>query len=315
MKKKNLYSGFEKREFPFIYLLIAFPVLQFAVFWAFVNFNSIMLAFKDATGTFTLDNFSQVFEAISGEDGYGFNLLDIIGRSLTLWSISTLFAFPIGLATTYVLFRRVCGHYVYRICYLLPSLVGGVIWVAMVKQLAEYNGPIIYLLSKIGVKFHPTVLNQGLFAHESTAFPTLCIMTFVLGFVGGNAVLTGAYSRIPSELYEVGRLDGIGFWTEFFRVAIPCVWSTIATLITFSLCSIFIADGNVFLYSNGTGEPGMATVGYYLYFLVYRLSISSAVNLPYGYPAALGICITVITVPIVLVGRWLLDKVTDTVET
>ena len=314
-KKCSAYSDFEKRDFLFVYLLIALPVIQFAVFWFYVNCNSFALAFEDPLGNFTLDNFKDVFNAFSGTDKYGWNLIELLKRSLTLWTVANVIAFPIGIATTYVLFRKVCGHYVFRVCYMLPSIVGSVVWVATVKQLAEYNGPIIEFLTSMGVKLNPSVLKNGLFAHASTAFPTLLWLSFLMGICGGNVVLTGAYSRIPTELYEVGKLDGVGFWTEFFKVAIPCVWPTISTIVTFSLCTIFIADGNVFLYSNSTGKPEMATMGYYIQFLVYRISLAGQTNPPYGYPAAIGMLVTVITVPIVLIGKWLLEKVTEPVET
>ena len=317
-ERKKLYSDFEKRDFPFIYVLIALPVLQFAIFWFFVNVRSFTLAFQNTMGNFSFENFKDVWQGIIGNDTHypQFNLASMLGRSFSLWAIANLLAFPIGVATTYVLYRRVTGHYVFRICYMIPSLVGSVVWVAVVKQLAEFNGPIIYILKGLGVQFSEIVESQGLFSDASTAFPTLCVLTFLIGICGGNAVLTGAYARIPEELFEVGKLDGIGFWKEFFRVSVPCVWPTIATLVTFSLCSVFTADGNVFLYSNGTGEPKMSTMGFYIYFLVYKISNYNGVGqLPYGYPAALGMTITIITLPIVLFGRWLLEKISEPVET
>ena len=56
-EKKSKYSRLEKRQFKFVYLLIAFPVLQFLVFWVYLNFSSILLAFKNGAGEFTLANF------------------------------------------------------------------------------------------------------------------------------------------------------------------------------------------------------------------------------------------------------------------
>ena len=309
------YSAFEKRDFLFVYLLIAVPVIQFAVFWAYVNFSSFLLAFQTPQGKFTWQNFTDLFTTMREGDAEGFKFFVMLGRSLSLWSVSNLLAFPISLATTYVLYKRVTGHYVFRICYLLPSLVGSVVWAAMVKQLFEFNGPVIYILKNLGVNFSFKVLQQGLFSDASTAFPSLVIMTFMLGFVGGNAVLTGAYARISDELFEVGKLDGINFWREFFCVALPCVWPTIATLFTFSLCSIFMADGNVFVYTNGTGDPEMSTMGFYIYYKVYRISQSSDVNnLPYGYVSAVGMFLTAMTLPVVLIGRWLLEKISEPVE-
>ena len=121
-------------------------------------------------------------------------------------------------------------------------------------------------------------------------------------------------SNIPDEIFESAKIDGAGFWRECFQIAIPCVWSTLVMMMTFSLCSVFTADSNVFLYSNGTGEPGMSTVGFHLYFITYRISMMGGGRATYGYPAALGFVLTGMTLPIVLIGRWVLDKLQEAVE-
>lgn len=305
------YSAFEKRDFMFIYLLIAVPVIQFAIFWGYVNFSSFFLAFRNSTGEWGFLNFVDVWSLITKGDMEGFTFFAMLGNSLALWSVANLLAFPIGLATTYVLFRRVTGHYFFRICYMIPSIVGSVVWAAMVKQLFEFNGPVIYILKNLGVQFPEATLSQGLFSSAQTAFPALLTLTFLMGFVGGNAVITGAFARIPTELYEVGKLDGIGFWREFIKVAIPFVWPTIATMFTFSICTIFVADGNVFVYTNGTGNNGMATMGFYFTYRVYRIqqSATASDSLPYGYVSAVGMLVTLVTIPIVFIVRHFLEKV------
>ena len=315
-KRKSIYSNYEKADWPFVYAMIALPVIQCFIFWFCVKVDSIGLAFQTPTGEFTWQNFKDVWTAIIDKDVYyGFNVMEMLGRSLSLWAIANLVTFPLALMSTYVLFRKVLGHYVFRVCYSVPGLVGAVVWTASVQQMMGHGGAVIYILEAFGADLPALAVKQGLFAHIDTAFPAIFWMTFILGLAGGNVVITGAYARIPGELYEVGKLEGIGFWTEWFKVALPCAWPTVAMQITLNLCGIFVADGNVFLYSQGTGEPGMATMGYYLYFLTYKISNSAAANLPYGYPSALGLFLTAITVPLVLFGRWLLERLVEPVET
>ena len=71
----------------------------------------------------------------------------------------------------------------------------------------------------------------------------------------------------------------------------------------------------VYLY-NEFGEPGMATMGYYLYYWTVDISskASQPIGVPYGFPAALGICISLVSIPIVLLGRKILNKIIPTVE-
>ena len=314
-KITSSYSKFERKDFPFVYLLIALPVLQFAVFWFYVNISSFTLSFKDGLGRWTLDNFKQVWHGLTHADQYGTNIVTMILRSFVLWFISNCVVFPISLCTTYVLFRRVFGHYVFRVIYMLPSLIGGVVWIATMKQVLGNTGAIVYLLKNAGITLSGAVKNDGLMYDLATAFPTLCATVFIYGIAGGNAVVTGAYARIPEDLFDVGKLDGIGFWREFFSVCLPCIWPTVSTLLTFSLCTVFVGEGNVFLYTNGEGGYGLDTMGFYIQYLVHRLSLTSSEKMPYGYPAAIGLFITVITLPIVLVGRRILERLVEAVET
>ncbi len=319
--KKGLfkkYSAFEKRDFLFVYLLILIPVLHFAIFWVYVNFSSFFLSFKGDDG-WGFDNFKAVWDFMTiGYQGNGekFFFFELLGRSFSLFALANFVAFPIGVMTTYVLFRKVIGHYFFRICYSVPTIVGSVVWAAFIKDSFQYNGPIVSLFNSLGIKLSGEGMSNGLFGDANLAFPSLLLLNFFMGIAGGNVVLTGAYARIPVELYEVGQLDGIGFWKEFFRIAVPCVWPTIATVVTFNLCTMFVADGNVFLYTNGTGEPGMATIGFFFTYQVYAISQNPAVGEgAYGFISAVGMVITIITVPVVLGGRWLLEKLVEPVET
>lgn len=307
------YSRFERRNFVFLYTLIAVPVLHFIVFWVYVNLSSLMLAFEGYDGSFTLAHFKQVIDSFAGKTST--ELGPMLGRSFLVWTVSNLICFPICVITTYVLFKKIFGHYVFRVIYIIPSLLGAVIWTTLIKFIVSNDGPIVEVLTKMGVELPEFVMRNGLFGSEKTAFPTLIFITFIMGIVGSNAVLTGAFTRIPDEIFESSRLDGASFWREFFSISLPCVWPTVATLMTFSLCGMFTAEANVFLYTNGTGEPGMATMGYHLYYLTVLISQNGQTGAGvFGYPAALGLTLTFFTVPIVLIGRRVLESLVEPVE-
>ena len=317
---KRRYSKAEKKRFPFVYALILFPVLQFFVFWFVVNISSIGYSFLDTKEHFTLQNFVDVFKAFSSVGPFQVHIGQALLRSLTLWLISTFITFPISVITTYVLFRKIRCHYIFRICYIIPGLMGTVVFVMLIRYMVQWDGPITQLVEKIIDVFNLKPLPElarrnGLLGDIKTAFPTLIIINFIMGIVGNNAVLTGAFSRIPTEIFESAEIDGAGFWTICLKIAIPCVWSTITMLLTFSLCSIFTADCSSFLYTDGTGNPGLQTIGFTLYSITYQISVNGSPDyFAYGYPAALGLVLTAMTLPIVLLGRKGLDKLNDTVE-
>ena len=310
--KKN-YSRLERRDFLFAYLVVLFPVAQFLVFWLFVNASSIALAFQDGAGDFTFLNFKTVYNAFIDKDMLGINLGKSLGRSFLLWIIGEGFIFPVSLITTYVLTRKILGHYIFRIIYIIPSLMGAIIWTLLIKEMLSYSGPITKMLLEMGVELPFGAKKNGLLRHEDTAFISLVLVRSIMGIVGNNAVLTGAYTRVPDELFESAELDGAGFFTEMFRIAIPCIWSTICTLLTFSLCSIFTCDYNVYLFTDGTGGYETSTIGFQLFNLTYRLSTGSG-STGYGYPAALGVVLTLMTLPVVLSGKALLERMSENVE-
>lgn len=308
----NKYSKFERQKFPFIYLFIAFPVLQFLLFWVYVNFSSITISFLDGSNHFTFENFKMVFNALKSVDSYGFNLFDSLKRSWAIWGVNFFILFPLGLLTTYILAKKIPGHYIFRICYIIPSLMGAVLWTRLVRYLVAYDGPVTVGLLKMGVKLPFSAENNGLFGGTETAFATIIGIEVVMGLVSNNAVLTGAFTRVPDEIFESAEIDGAGFWRTFFKVAIPCVWPTISTLLIFNLCSVMTADYNIFLYTNGTGG-GMSTVGFLLYNITYQISLNGGSSY-YGYPAALGVFLTLITLPVVLIGKKVLENVYKGVE-
>jgi len=317
-KRKRRYSKLEKKSFLFVYLFIAIPIIQFLIFWVFVNLRSISLAFlENRDGYFTLEYFQRVFDhMIHPVTSNGQSILSMIGRSLFLWFITNIVALPISLACTYVMYRKVWGHYAYRVIYAIPLIIGSVIWVGLLKELCNGNGSIVYLLSKIGIHLSDDVLEGGLFVTKgNSGFITLSIILFIQTMVGGGVIATSAFSKVPKHLFEAAEIDGVGFWGQFTHVALPCAWPTISTLMTVALCTLLVVDGNVYLFTNGQGY-NIATMGFYLYSL--SVGISNTIvkgGVPdYGYASAVGITITVISVPLVLLGRKLLGKIWSDVK-
>ncbi|MBQ3020128.1 MAG: sugar ABC transporter permease [Clostridia bacterium] len=305
--KKN-YSRLERRDFLFAYLIVLIPVAQFLIFWVYVNASSIAFAFQDGMGEFTWMNFKTVRQGFT-DDGILWNSLV---RSFTLWIVGEGIIFPITLITTYVLTRKIAGHYIFRVIYYIPSLMGTIIWTLLIKDMTTRSGPILELLDFLGVNLPTRAERQGLLRYKDTAFITLLTVRSIMGIVGNNAVLTGAYTRVPNELFESAELDGAGFFTQMFKIAIPCIWATVCTLLTFALCSIFTCDYNVWLFMGENGGYDTETIGFQIFNLTYQISKNGSTD--YGYPAALGVVLTLFTLPVVLIGKWGLEKMSENVE-
>lgn len=319
MKAKRLkfskYSSLEKKSFAFCYLLLLIPLAQFLLMWVYVNFNSIILAFKQTDGSFGFSNFIDVFNAFGGSEPiYNWNLGEILGRTVILWVIVNVICTPLIMLSTYVLYKKIAFSGGFRTIFAIPSILGIIVWSILMKQFCEPGGPIIELLQKCGVQLSDDILNNGLFGAKSTAFLMIIIIDVLPSIMACNLIITGAFARIPPEIFESAKLDGFSFFDEFIHIGIPMAWPTIVVTLVTSLATIFIANGNVLLYTRGINDT--ATMGFYLYYVVLHISEAggSVSSNAYSFPAALGIVLTIMTLPIVLIARYILEKAYGKVE-
>ena len=305
----------EVKKFSFVYLLIAVPCLQVAVFFFYVNFSAILLAFTNADGSWGLGSIKSVIDMLAtGQDRLGFDFYEMLGKSVFEWVRGQAITLA-TILTCFVLTKHMIGSKVFRLIYHIPGLVGGVVMSTVMKEMYMRGGLIWELVvNGFNMQLAPQALRDGLLAHVSTAWPTLMIHSTITGLAGGGMIMAGAFMKIPEEIFESARIEGCGFFREAFQIAFPCVWPTYSTLCIFSLCGIFTGDFGAYLYSNGSGANGLVSIGFYLY--RYQVTISQVPDPTYlyGYISAFGILITAITIPIALGGRRLLEKFQDPVE-
>lgn len=297
------YTKIERRKFPFVALMLLFPILQFLVFYVYVNFNTFVLAFTNVQGNFSVANFEEIFREWSNP-----SLLSLRGslmRSIITWSISTFIVFPMTILFTYALYKKVKGEMIFRVIFFLPSILGSVVMSTLFRYLLD--GPISKLLYNWG--WISEELYQMGFFYGGVSFKTVIFYGCWIGLCGNIVVLTGAMSRIPTEILEYARLDGIGFFREFFQITLPLIWPTISTLLIYSLATFFTADYGTYLLT-GLGNTEASTMGYYLFNYIYYVTTSGNTN-GVHYPAAVGVCVTLITLPVVLLIRYFLEKHTE----
>lgn len=313
--RKGLLSSYtktEKRGVIFAFALLAFPIAQFLVFYLYINIDSFRLAFFQPDGNYGWANFERVFREFSS--GGSESLLMYLVRSIITWCASTFITFPISILFTYALFKKVPGEMVFRIIFFLPSLLGAVIMTTLFRYIVSATGPLLEVASKIGLHIPAEILRDGLLGNKETTFITILFYGFWVGLSSNIIVLTGALTRIPKEIFEASKLDGTSFMGEFFRISLPLIWPTISTLLIFTMAGIFVADAGTFLLIGTGSREKVYTIGYYMFYIVYMLSETSIGDRLYGYPAALGLLMTVITIPIVLTVRGVIERFTDDIS-
>lgn len=303
---KKKYNMEDRQAFGFCYLMVILPVITFCVFWLYLNIDSVFLAFQDGDGNFTLDNFKQIWTAFVAEDKYGFNLWDMLLQSWLFWIICR-FCWVVQTLSTYILYKRIPGHYIFRTIFMIPSVLGGIVWTLIMKSFVAADGPILQWVNMMGIEVSLDVQMKGFLNAIESAVPTLLLIQVLPAIFQFSFVLSGAFARIGDEMFEVGKLEGIGFIREFITISIPLVWPTIIITIIGWFSSIFTQDNGAFLYTNG--KHGTASVGFYLFYLAKSITDEGGKAGLYGYPSALGVLFTAITVPIVMVTRHFLEKV------
>ena len=311
-QRKGLLSGYskiEKKRLLFVALLLAFPILQFLIFYVYINIDSFILAFTNRRGEFSthyLETMINRFSAVGDN-----NLWKSLGRSLGQWAISMFFNFPVSILFTYALFKHVKGEMFFRVLFYLPGIIGSVVFGVVYKYLLAANGPLVEILVKFGWASEELAFH-GLLRTMSTAFGSVNVFGIWLALGGNIVILTGAMTRIPSEIFESASLEGVGVVREFVQLVLPLIWPTLSTLLIYQLGSISTFDfGTYLLFGEGGVNYPVQTMGYYLFLMTYNVSRGIEVA---NAPAALGLILTVFTVPIVLLLRWVIEKFSDKVE-
>ena len=152
VEKKVRSVGFKQirmRRRVFIIGMLSIAVLNFLVFWLYVNFNSILMAFQSQTKgglVWTLDNFTRFFKEVKISD---FQLGLAVKNSVLLYVSGTFFTLPLSLLFAYYLYKKVALSGFFRVVFFLPSIISAAVLVTLFKYVVMPSGPLNELLSII----------------------------------------------------------------------------------------------------------------------------------------------------------------------
>lgn len=290
----------------FIISMLAIPVAWFIIFYVVVNFNSIILAFRSLDGVSStgapiykwgFDNFAKFFEAFA---------LDTDDVQLSLWNTLKYFALnvlcilPLTYFFAYFMYKKIWGHKLFRVLFYMPSILSAVTMTTLYKNILGGYGPVDEFWKMLTGNPIP-----AFFTSYELGTPVIMVYQVWVGF-GVNMILyQGAMGRLPEEIIEAGKLDGISWWRELFQVVTPMVWGTLSTTLILAFTGLFNSSGPILLLTNGAFHT--STINFFIFNQVYRYS-------EYAYPAAIGLFFTVVSMPIVFGFRALMNKLDPKVE-
>ena len=296
----------------FVLCMLAIPFLNFLVFWLWPNFRSILIAFEVPTiDGFTLFNFERFFKELESPIT-GPRIWKMIDNSFLLFVVNTFISLPLVLFMSYIMFKKVAGYKVYRVLFYLPSILGATVMTQIFRSMLMVGGPVEQLLVWCKVPLDEVTQYTGLLGSPQTGIWMMVIYTLWTG-VGINMIMfTGAMNRVPQDLFESARLDGVGFFREFFDIILPLVWPTVTTMVVFSMVGIFSNAGLVVLLC--PDNDSCWNIGYYI--LKYTLGANTTITKidGFNYPAAIGLIFTLVNLPLVFGVKALCDKVSKNVE-
>ena len=275
---------------------VAWPVIQFIVFYVFVNFNSILLSFMnfDIRSGYSfagIDNFKRVFSEIATQPF----LKTAFKNTFLIFGISIVSMFA-TLIMSYYLYKKYLFSGIFKVMLFLPSIIPGIALVICYKYFVEVGVP----------KIWEEVFNisiQGMLSNPDTKLITILFFNVWFGVGSTFLLYSGAMSGISDSIIEAATLDGVTAMQEFGYIVFPMIFPTFATFFITSFATLFTNQMSVFSFSGAQADYSVYTIGYYLY-----KSVQTATMDRYPYLSAFGLVLTVIIIPICLLTKKALDK-------
>lgn len=287
----------------FILFCCAVPVIEWLIFYIYGNGSAFVLAFTNGEGQFTLDNFVRFWEELTSPN----TDIALAFRNTIITFIITMIMFPFQVLVAYFIYKKIPGYSGYRVLFFLPGILFSVATSMIIMRMLSVNGFIAQGIQSIfGLAETPELLAETVYANK-----TVLTHLVWMSIPGDLVIWGGTFARVPEEVLESGKIDGVTWWQEFTRIILPIVWPTVSLKLVLSVCGIFNASGAVFLLTEG--KFGTMTLSAWMYIeLLFGAKTTNAAV--YHYMSAVGLVMTVIAITISLVIRRWVDRVFEDVE-
>ncbi len=309
MSKKPRLSKEKRKEMfkrrVFIWSFLGIPILSFLLFYVYVNFNSIVMAFQrpvyggETEYIWSTANFTRIKELFSSTgDGV---LLEALINTLTMWATGMLIGLPLSILACYFFYVKIPGTKLFRAVMYLPQIITSSALVVLFKYAIGQGGPLDLIMTAGGQEYiNPLTTSPS-------AMTTIIFYSVSFGF-GTNIILIGsAMNSINQEMVEAARVDGCTWFKELIYIILPSIWPTVSTIIVIGFAGMLGSTGPILAFTKG--ESGTMTLAFYIYQLVSGAGTGvTDLNLA----SAIGITMTVVSLPFVfMVKRLVYGKEED----
>jgi len=302
-KGKKKISKKQLKRALFIASFITIPILHFLFFTFYVNIDTIFLSFEkfdNLTAKYKfvgLRNYQEFFESFTSP---GSVIGKAIRNSILFFLINDFVLLPLSFLCAYFMYKKIPFANGFRVIFYLPSIISVVVLTMLYSFMFDSSIGIVDSIFRF-IGLEDKIPELGWFGDPNTALPVLLIYCIWVG-IGGNIVLiSGAMARIPTEIIEAGKLDGLSMWKEMIHITLPLTGSLIATLMMMGVPVIFTFFLQPMLITGGGPDGETYTIAMFIV-----NSIRADNNITTG--AAVGVICALIGTPIVIILKKVVEK-------
>ena len=301
---KTNASTQKRRDIVFFSTILFWPIVTFLLLYVYVNFNMIMLAFKEFNpedNRFYFEgftNFKLFFKDLTTDDTMKLSAIN----SIITFLLHLVIGMPVSIMVSFAVYKNIHFSGFFRVVLFLPSIISSIVWVLIFKYAVEYALPAILQIDDY----------VSLLVKPGSIFKTMLFYYLWLGVPGNFILYTGAMTRVPTTLVEYGKLDGLKGLKELWYLTIPLIFPTISVFLVTSVAGIFTNQLNLYAFFGQGASSEAYTFGYYFFKIIFGNNASFYSQYPYA--AAAGIVFTLIVAPMTMLLRYLLEKFGPTVE-
>jgi len=287
-------AGKLKHYWP-VYLLVALPLALVLVFSYYPIFNGFVHIFYRWDGDLIeefigLDNIRKVFA-----DTDLWKAFFVVG----LFVVSNLFKMVIPIIAAVVLHHIISDrmNYVYRVMFVIPMVVPGMVFFLMWKYFYEPNAGILNEILRASGIIGPTEIIQWL-SNERLVVPSLIFAGFPWVGAFGVLIYLAGLQNISEDIYEAAEIDGAGAMRIFWQIELPLIMTQVRINLILMIIGTIQQWQNVYLFVGASGGPnGIATVPG---LLVFREAFSRGY---FGYGCAVGFLLFLVTLSLTFINN------------
>lgn len=234
-----------------------------------------------------LDNFTRLFGDPVFRDSLRVTL------SYTLLAVPLTIALAVTLAMA--IRRKFRGSRVFRSVYFLPVITSLVLAGAIFGWIFSSSGPWSSILGALGFS------DASWLSSRVLVIPVIVIVGVWARFGYGMLIVLAALQDVPRELEEAAIVDGAGAWQRFRYIILPHLKPVVFFLAVIETSVSFQVFDLIYVLTQGGPARGSYTLVYMLYDYAFRYST-------FGYAAAIGVVLLVLTLAAALIQRRLIGK-------